>query len=173
MSIVKCLIYIKNRQFARCQSAIIRFTSLWMLILLTGCIDTFGRSPLITTHPKVVLPTVIQESISWTPAQKSRDIAIQHTYRDEYVSTHYIRLKGQEPPHYHDRHNLSITVLSGESTIHFADREVNLSPGDVALVPKGTFHWAQNHSDEGSVVFVTFTPPFDGKDRRVVKQPDE
>jgi len=172
MSIVTCLVYVKHFWSACCKTVIRCFGLLLVPTLFGACIHT-PITPPVTGHPKVVLPTEIQRNISWTQGQKNLDIAIQHAYRDESVSTHYVRLQGQEPPHYHDRHSLSITVLSGESTIHFADHEVSLFPGDVVLVPKGTFHWAQNNSEEGSVVFVTFTPPFDGKDRRIVSRPDE
>jgi len=62
-----------------------------------------------------------------------------------------------------------VTVLSGQSTIHFKDRNVKLNPGDVIFIPKGKYHWAENTDPNSSVVFAVFSPGFDGKDRRKVE----
>lgn len=115
---------------------------------------------------KLVYPDKIYEQMKWTKDELKKDIAIRHLHRSTYASTHLIRLKGNELPHYHDHHDLNVSVLSGKSTIHFKDHEVFLVPGDVIFIPKGTFHWAENTDPIASVVFVVFSPAFDGKDRR-------
>lgn len=107
------------------------------------------------------------DPLAWTAEDKQKPIAIRHLDRSEYSSTHLIRLQTQEQPHYHDHHDLNVTVLSGNSTIHFADHSVALKTGDVVFIPKGTLHWAENHVAEGSVVFAVFSPAYSGKDQRM------
>lgn len=116
--------------------------------------------------PKLVFPDQEYSHIPWTAEEMVKDIAIRHLYRSAAISTHLMRLQGSEFPHYHDRHDLSVTLLSGRSIIHFQDHNVILVPGDVLFIPRGTYHWAENIDLNASEVFVLFSPAFDGKDRR-------
>jgi len=127
--------------------------------LFIGCNDS----------SRVFTPHKDYKNIEWSNAEKEQNIAIKHLFRNEYSSNHLIRLKNQEPPHYHDKHNLMIMIISGKTILHFSDHEVHLKQGDVAIIPKGTYHWAENIDSEASVAFATFSPPFGGKDRRLTK----
>jgi len=132
--------------------------SLCILMLLTACQSSPSK--------KVIYPETSYQDITWTVEESKKEIAIRHLHRSKTASTHLIRLKGNEFPHYHDRHDLTVTALSGKSIIHFKERQVKLNPGDVIFVPKGTYHWAENTDSDASVVFAVFSPGFDGKDRR-------
>ena len=123
-------------------------------------------------HAKVVFPNKIYRDTIWTAKEQTQPIAIHHLKRTENSSTHLIRLSKSEAPHYHDRHDLQVVILEGTSIIHFKDQQITLEKGDVIFIPKGTFHWAENTSPKASIVFATFSPAFDGKDRRVVKKKD-
>jgi len=122
-----------------------------------------------TNPTKMVFPNRGYQNVQWSKSEKERDIAIKHLYKNEYSSSHIIRLKGQEPPHYHDRHNLTVSMISGETILHFKDHEVLLYEGDVVTIPKGVYHWAENVDSEASVVFATFSPAFSGKDNRLAR----
>jgi mannose-6-phosphate isomerase-like protein (cupin superfamily) len=122
-----------------------------------------------TQHSKVVFPEKGYQDIQWSKAEKKKNIALRHIFRNEYSSAHLIRIKGQEPPHYHDKHNLTVSIISGTSILHFKDHEVVLYKGDVITIPKGVYHWAENIDSEASVVFATFSPAFSGKDKRLAK----
>ena len=115
---------------------------------------------------KVVLPTESIEAINWQQHDLQKEIAIKHIHRTATSSTHIIRLNGAEKPHYHDHHDLTVTILSGKSRIHFENRIVELNPGDVLVIPKGSYHWAEKVGDQASEVLAIFSPAFDGKDRR-------
>ena len=119
--------------------------------------------------PMVALPDGVQTVPVWSAEELARDIAVRSLQRSEYASTHLIRLRGSEEPHFHDRHDLAITLLSGASVLHFADRDIALRAGDTAFIPRGSYHWAENTGTDASVVFAVFAPPFDGKDRRAAK----
>ena len=140
----------------------IKMQKIYLLILgsfiFLGCSD----------ESKVVLPTKEYKNIEWSSADKAKNIALKHLSRNEYSSSHLIRIKESEKPHYHDTHNLTVTVLEGDSIIHFKEHKVLLHKGDVVYIPKGTYHWAENIDSEASVVFATFSPAFNGKDKRLV-----
>jgi len=126
-------------------------------LLLIGCDE----------RPKVVLPNIQYKNIEWSSSEKSKNIALKHLSRNEQSSTHLIRIKGSEKPHYHDTHNLTVTILEGDSIIHFKDQNISLHQGDVVYIPKGTYHWAENIDSEASVVFAVFSPAYKGKDNRL------
>lgn len=107
--------------------------------------------------------------MEWTQEEQDKNIAIKHLKRTDTISAHLVRVKGQEPPHVHDKHDLIVTVISGQSVLHLADKTVSLNPGDVVLISKGEFHWVENVGADASLAHVVFTPPFDGKDRRIVE----
>ena len=130
----------------------------FVVLLLVACQSS--------RHIKVIFPDTIYQHLQWSTDELKKDIAVHHLYRSTDVSTHLIRLKGNEFPHYHDYHDLNVSVLSGKSTIHFVDHNVALEPGDVIFIPRGTLHWAENTDARASVVFAVFSPAFDGKDKR-------
>ena len=149
---------------------------LWLVtgvLGLAGC--TFTSSTARDTQSKLVeadksfelLNTSIVAGVKWTADELQRDIAIKHLSRNTHTSHHLVRLKGNEKPHFHDKHDLLVHVLSGSSKIHFKSRTVNLNPGDIINIPQGVYHWAENTGTEASLVLVSFSPPFDGKDRRM------
>ena len=103
-------------------------------LLLLGC----------SNSPKIVFKDKGYQNVVWTAEEKKKDIAVRHLARSDYSSSHLLRVKGAEKPHYHDEHDLSVTVISGKSIIHFKDHEVLLEQGDVVSISKGTYHWAEN-----------------------------
>ncbi len=134
-------------------------TILLTLAIFTGC----------SHSPKVVFPNKGYQDVEWSKKEKEENIAIRHLSRNEYSSSHLIRIQGEELPHYHDGHNLTVYILSGKSIVHFKDHEVTLYEGDVITIPKGIYHWAENIDGEASVVFATFSPAFKGKDKRLAE----
>ena len=136
-----------------------KLTTLLISATFIGCTHT----------PQIVYPNKGYQDIEWSQAEKAKNIAIRHLSSNEYSSTHLIRLKGEETPHYHDRHNLTVMIISGESIVHFHNHEVVLYEGDVITIPKGIYHWAENIDSEASVVFAIFSPAFRGKDIRLAR----
>ncbi len=122
-----------------------------------------------TEPTKLILAGQEIDSVSWSEEEMAKDFAIRPVFKDDDSSSVLMRMQASEPPHYHDRHGLAVTVVSGRAAINFSDKRVELKSGDIVVIPKGTYHWAEPLDDKPSVVFVVFSPPFDGKDRRVVK----
>ncbi len=130
------------------------------VVLLAGCVSR--------PVSKIIYPQPIALK-AWTTEQKQQPVALQHLQRTESSSSHYILLNAAELPHYHDKHDLSVTIIKGESVIHFKDRAVTVYAGDVIFIPKGTYHWAENVDGNGCEIHAVFSPAFDGKDKRLAK----
>ena len=118
---------------------------------------------------KIVFPNKIYQDTEWTKAEKEKNIAFKNLAHTKQSSSHLVRIKGQEVPHYHDSHSSIVTVISGKSILHFKDLDVTIEAGDVVNIPKGTYHWAENVDANATVVFVTFFPAYKGKDKRLAK----
>jgi mannose-6-phosphate isomerase-like protein (cupin superfamily) len=121
-------------------------------------------------HGRFIVPSsgVVVEKVPWTTEESAKDIAVVEVRRGNWSSQHVVRLKGAEKPHVHDRHDLVVTLLSGRVRMHIGDQDFLMDPGDVADVPHGTTHWAENISRGFSEAYVVFAPPFDGRDTRPV-----
>lgn len=128
-----------------------------LLISLTaaGCASKRG--------PEVITPNGLLTG-SWTPQERSLNISGKKSHGTAEASYHFIRIRGAENPHIHRNHDLHVVLLSGEAKVHFKDREFEMKPGDIVEIPRGTYHWAENLSKQGSEVYAIFTPPYDGKD---------
>lgn len=129
-----------------------------LVILTAGCHHTH--------HYQLITPDKVLQDIRWTEAEQRENIAARTLARTEYSSVHLVRLKGREQPHYHDRHDLYVTQLSGQSRIHFEHHHIDVSAGDVVFIPSGTYHWAENTGPQASIISSHFSPAFDGKDKR-------
>lgn len=138
-----------------------------------GCFICYLMLPLAVQADGVVsLPNETPDAQDWSVEDRSKPIAIRHLYRSAGYSTHLIRIQDAEKPHVHDRHDLTVTLLTGRMVLHFDQRDVTLVPGDVVVIPLGRPHWAENVAEDASVAFVSFAPGFDGKDRRLLTAPE-
>lgn len=108
------------------------------------------------------------ERIDWSPDELRESTATRSVYRTDEASHHLLRTTVNEKPHVHDKSDLTVTVLSGSTRIHFQRHFFDLKPGDVVRVPRGVPHWMELVGEGGAEAYVVFSPPFDGKDRRFV-----
>jgi mannose-6-phosphate isomerase-like protein (cupin superfamily) len=100
-------------------------------------------------------------------------VAIVDLGRTAWVSHHVAIVREGEVPHYHRFHDLTVVVLRGEGIIDIEGRRIALKPGDVAYVQRGVRHYFRNTGKDPAVSFVTFSPPFDGRDTVTVEVPAE
>ncbi|MCC6581397.1 MAG: cupin domain-containing protein [Phycisphaeraceae bacterium] len=139
------------------------------LLVLVGCQADGGRMD--APRGRFLTPQRMMDRLEWSDAERSQDLAVK-TYRvTRSASTSFILLNTAEKPHVHDHHDLIVTVLSGQVRMHLALQSVDLRPGDVVDIPRGTVHWAQNIGKTPSEALAVFTPPYDGRDMREVDMP--
>lgn len=126
---------------------------------------------LLLPHTSVAEGNKTEPNVQWSPDERARDVAVKTLGATAQASFHFVHLKGAEPLHVHDRHDLTIFIFSGTSTVHFKDYTVSMSPGDLIEIPRGVWHWAENIGQDPTQAYAIFTPPFDGKDRRLEEHP--
>ena len=126
---------------------------------------------LLLPHASVAEGNKTGTNVQWSTDELARDVAVKNLRATAEASFHFVRLKGAEPPHIHDRHHLTVFIFSGTSVVHFKDHTVSMNPGDLLEIPRGIWHWAENLGQDPTQAYAIFTPPFDGKDRRLQEHP--
>ncbi len=131
-----------------------------LALMLTSCASR------TEWNGRLIQPEETVTGVGWVAAEKKSDVAIRKLRQTENASFQIVRLNTAEKPHVHDKHDLTVFVLKGEARMHFGNRQIKVRAGDVVDIPRGTPHWVENRSKQGSEVFAIFTPAFDGKDTR-------
>jgi mannose-6-phosphate isomerase-like protein (cupin superfamily) len=96
------------------------------------------------------------------PLDRSQEIV--ELYRTGRSSLHIVQIRYLEQPHFHERHDAMVLVKQGRGTLHVGPQLRPLRPGSVTKVLRGVPHAFVNESVEPAVVFVAFTPPYNGDD---------
>lgn len=136
-----------------------------LALLLSG----FLASSCTSIQPRTVYsPEGAVREVDWTQAKWHEGVAVKTLSQRTGSSTHLVRIEDREKPHVHDAHDLVAVVLEGKVLVHLGGREILAKPGDVIEVPRGTIHWAENRARGRSKAYAVFSPPFDGKDHRLV-----
>jgi mannose-6-phosphate isomerase-like protein (cupin superfamily) len=138
------------------------FIAFVAVLLFSGCDSGHSRSG------RIIAPDRTIGGIEWSLDDLTKPIAIRplHTYEDMSVSL--IRLASAEKPHTHNKHDLTVVMLSGSGILHIGDRSVPVQAGDIMEIPRGTVHWAENVGPGACEVYAIFSPPYDGKDNHPV-----
>jgi len=105
------------------------------------------------------------------PVDPAKGASLTEVLRGAQASVNVWQITGTLPPHLHRAHEEVIIVRSGHARARIGDQDVELGPGDVFLVPKGTIHAARAIGEEPFVGVSVFAPAFDGSDRVPVPEP--
>jgi mannose-6-phosphate isomerase-like protein (cupin superfamily) len=98
-------------------------------------------------------------------------VAVIELGRTAWVSHHLAVVRESEVPHYHRFHDLTVVVLRGEGVMDMEGKRFTMKPGDIAHVQRGVRHFFRNDGRDPAVAFVTFSPPFDGRDTVTAEVP--
>lgn len=117
-------------------------------------------------------PVVALEQALADHADPSKGAVVTEILRGEQASVNAWQITDVMPPHLHREHEEVIIVRTGRARARIGDRDVDLKPGDVFLVPKNTVHAARAYGEEPFTGVSVFAPAFDGKDRVAVPAPE-
>lgn len=117
-------------------------------------------------------PVVSLEQALAEHADPAKGAVVAEILRGEQASVNAWRISDVMPPHLHREHEEVIIVRTGRARARIGDRDVDLKPGDVFLVPKNTVHAARAYGEEPFTGVSVFAPAFDGKDRVPVPAPE-
>ncbi len=134
-------------------------------LLLSTVIMSLGVFGCATTaRGRVITPDGDLPAPTWTVEEQAKPIAVHRLRATAETSISVIRLAGAEQPHIHKDHDLVVVLLSGAARLHLGQRVIDVHPGDVMEIPRGTVHWAENTGAGASEVYAVFSPPYDGRD---------
>jgi len=127
----------------------------------------------IANRVRLIGPTGEIPYASWKKENESKEMAVQGTETVQLLASSFFLLSGTEEPHLHAEHDLSLTLLEGQASIHFEERAHPLHPGDTVLIPKQTVHWMENTGETGAVFHMVITPVEWNDDTVIVKPTSE
>jgi quercetin dioxygenase-like cupin family protein len=137
------------------------------MYVLAGCAGT----PSLTVVDAYGARTAkLDALLAAQPLADGQNIAVQVLGRTEALSSHLVQIRDRERPHVHAAHDLAVTVLRGHGRLFIGGVAHEMRRGDVAVVPRGTPHYFVNLDAHPAAAFVTFAPPYDGKDQVPVEQ---
>jgi len=113
----------------------------------------------------------LEKIIAENPLPPGENIKVVTLGQGAAASHHVVQVRDREAPHLHQTHDGTVTMLKGEGFLMLEQRRIDLKVGDVVYIPRGAVHYFTNTAGEPTVAFVTYAPPFDGKDTVAVKTP--
>mgnify|MGYP003598140936 CR=1 FL=1 len=137
-------------------------------LLLAAGLAALATNPSHAGDPPVVS---LDEALA-AHADPSKGAVVTEILRGEQASVNAWQITDAMPPHLHREHEEIIVVRTGRARARIGDRDVDLKPGDVFLVPKNTVHAARAYGEEPFTGVSVFAPAFDGKDRVPVPAPE-
>ncbi len=145
---------------------------LCLAVLLAGCSPATVRTdPLfVMRYEKGVEAFDLDSLVS---RAGTGPVSVIDLGRTAWVSHHVALVREGEVPHYHRFHDLTVVVLRGEGIMDIEGKRFALKPGDVSYVQRGVRHHFRNTGKDLAATFVTFSPPFDGRDTVTVEVPAE
>lgn len=117
-------------------------------------------------------PVVALDEALTAHADPTKGAILAEILRGESASVNAWQITDAMPAHLHRSHEEIIIVRTGRARARIGDRDVDLKPGDVFLVPRNTVHAARAYGEEPFTGVSVFAPGFDGKDRVPVPAPE-
>ncbi len=93
--------------------------------------------------------------------------------RSNVLSNHIVIVQSRELPHRHNTHDSTVVLLRGTGTMVIGKERKKIHAGAVMFIPRGTVHYFANEGKKPAVALAIYAPPFDGKDREIVRTWEE
>ncbi|MEP9411923.1 MAG: SHOCT domain-containing protein [Candidatus Brocadia sp.] len=127
-----------------------------------------------TKFPVVFSPNVqsIEEIVNKNPLGENEDVKITDVGENKNSSMHLIQVRenGELRPHYHKRHDEVIYVKKGSGIATLDGTRYLVKPGSVLQIPSKTVHKFLNTGGEKFVAVSIFSPSFDGRDEKIIRE---
>jgi len=141
----------------------------FLLVMLTGCAaqsTQWVTFPISQGGKGVTLEAWLKQH----PLKADQGTGIEELSRGETASAAIVQIRKQQPLHVHENHDLTAILLKGYGTLTVGDRKLELRPGSIVTIQRGTPHSFLNKSPEPAVAYAIFNPAFDGRDFVLVQQ---
>ncbi len=131
------------------------------------------RNP--TSFPEIFSPEIkyIDEIIDEKSLAEDENIKIIPLGKDKSTSVYLfqIRQDAEMDSHYHKTHDEILYIKKGSGILALDGTRHAVKEGMVVMIPRSITHKYINTGKETSITISMFSPPFDGKDIKVIKDP--
>jgi quercetin dioxygenase-like cupin family protein len=134
---------------------------LYVLVLMaTACASGAGSGGHRLISPEEGQPT------DWTDDEKSRTAALRNLRRSDEASFHLLRVQKDRKGTVHQNSDLVIAVISGALRMTVDRDVIEVVPGDVIEIPRGTPYSLCNQASNASVAYLVYTPALNPTDSK-------
>lgn len=127
-----------------------------------------------TKFPEVFSSNVqnIEEIASKNPLGENEEVKITDVGENKNSSMRLIQVRenGELHPHYHKRHDEVIYVKKGSGIATLDGTRYMVNSGSILQIPSKTVHKFVNTGGEPFIAVSIFSPPFDGRDEKSIKE---
>ena len=127
-----------------------------------------------TKFPDVFSSTVqnIEDVAAKNPLGENEEIKITNVGENKNSSMHLVQIRenGELRPHYHKQHDEVIYVKKGSGIATLDGARYIVKPGSILQIPGKTVHKFLNTGGEQFIAVSIFSPPFDGRDEKKIKE---
>lgn len=127
-----------------------------------------------TKFPDVFSSNVqnIEDVADKNPLGENEEVKITDVGENKNSSMHLIQIRenGELRPHYHKRHDEVIYVKKGSGIATLDGTRYLVKPGSILQIPSKTVHKFLNTGGEPFIGVSIFSPPFDGRDEKTIKE---
>ncbi|MFO0793775.1 MAG: SHOCT domain-containing protein [Candidatus Brocadiaceae bacterium] len=114
----------------------------------------------------------VEELAEKNPLGEGETVKIIDVAENKNSSMHLIQIRenGELKPQYHKRHDEVIYVKKGSGIATLDGTRYMIKPGSMLQIPSKTVHKILNTGGEKFVAVSIFSPPFDGRDEKMIKE---
>ncbi|MDE1890594.1 MAG: SHOCT domain-containing protein [Planctomycetota bacterium] len=114
----------------------------------------------------------VEEIANKNPLSETEDVKFTSVGNNKNSSMYVVQVRenGELNPHYHKRHDEVIYVKKGSGIATLDSTRYMIKPGSILQIPSRTVHKFLNTGGERFIAVSIFSPPFDGKDEKKIKE---
>ena len=154
-----------------------KFVSLKIYIIALSFITLLGCAShrQTTIYPYTDAETVerlnVSQIVEANPLGPGEAVKWVELKRTPSSSQHLAIIQTNELLHAYQTHDLTAAIVEGKGKLFIKGEGLSLQRGVVATVPQGTPHYFKNTYKKPLIVFVVFSPAYDGQDKIIVQSP--
>lgn len=149
------------------------------LLLVCGCLAVKKSSEFVeslrnpTSFPEIYLPEIkdIDDIIAEKSLAEDENIMIIPLGKDKSTSVYLFQMRpgAKMESHYHKTHDEILYIKRGSGLIELDGTRHIVKEGMMVMIPRKSGHRYVNTGKEISITISMFSPPFDGKDIKVLE----
>jgi quercetin dioxygenase-like cupin family protein len=149
-------------------------------LFVCGCMATKKPGEFIeslrnpTSFPEIFLPEIkyIDEIVEEKSLADDENVKIIPLGKDKSTSVYLFQMRpgAEMGSHYHNDHDEILYIKQGSGLIILNGTRYIVKEGMVVMIPRQSGHKYVNTGKEISITVSMFSPPFDGKDIKVLEQ---